>query len=359
MGDPELVLCAPCQSTGESLPAVKFCITCSESLCRTCVDFHMKFRSTKSHKLVDCSTQDSGNFKGAQLLATYVVCPDHDDSTVKVICEDHNVLCCLTCATITHRNCRHVSEINKLAVGCKTSGQTDKIRTRLEGAGICMQEIIDVNDACRMDFESSKEEIPQKLEQIKITFMKLFERMESAVMETVKNLHFDEDIAMGNREESWKLKLNANTDLLKMLDAIIEIGTESQVFVAFHKMKDILLETEKALEDQGSHIVGQRLNLKIKGKLESLMQTDVMDNLVAVESIQNQYQLPKTVAYSKHGHSLDKDIKFASDFIQDSETQDNSTVTSDNRKLHVCTFFCRTSYNLPFTTFYVFKSMFK
>ena len=58
--------------------------------------------------------------------------------------------------------CRHVSEINTLAVGCKTSGQTGKIRARLVGAGLCMQEIIDINDDCQRDFENSKEEIPKK-----------------------------------------------------------------------------------------------------------------------------------------------------------------------------------------------------
>ena len=65
-------------------------------------------------------------------------------------------------------------------------------------------------------------------------------------MEKVKSLHIDEDIATGNREENWKLKLNRTTGLLQMLNTIIEIGNESQVFVALHKMTEILSETETA-----------------------------------------------------------------------------------------------------------------
>ena len=331
MADLELVSCVPCQSTGESLPAVKFCINCSDPLCKTCVEFHMKFRATKAHKLVDCSTRDTRHFKGAKQLSIYMTCPDHDDSTVKLLCEEHGALCCLTCATTTHRTCRRVSEINKLATGCKASGQIDNIRTRLEGAGTCMQEIIDVNDACRIDFENSKDEIPRWLEEIKRKILKLFERMESAVLETVKNLHTDE--AMGDREESWKLKLNANVEVLEMLDAITEVGTESQVFVALQKMKSALSETEKALSDQGSHIVGQRLKLQLKDKLEKFMQTDVIDNLVDVESIQNQYQLPKTVAYSKPGYDVG-DMTSTSDSIPDCTSEEKTTETSGSRKLH-------------------------
>ena len=331
MADIELVLCVPCQSTGEPLPAVKYCINCSEPLCKQCVAYHVKFGATKSHKLVDCSTHDTRHFKGAKQLSVYMTCPDHDDSTVKLLCDEHGTLCCLTCATTTHRNCRRVSEINKIAAGCKTSGQIDKIRTRLEETGTCMQEIIDVNDACRIDFENSKDEIPQRLEEIKRKILKLFERMESAVLETVKNLHTDEDIAMGDREENWKLKLNANVELLEMLDAISEIGTESQIFVALQKMKSTLLESEKALSDQGSHIVGQSLKLQLKDKLENFTQTDVIDNLVAVESIQNQYQLPKTVAYSKPGYDID--VASASDSIQDNRNEEKTTESSDKRKL--------------------------
>ena len=353
MADIELVLCVPCQSTGEPLPAVKYCINCSEPLCKQCVAYHMKFGATKSHKLVDCSTHDTRHFKGAKQLSVYMTCPDHDDSTVKLLCDEHGTLCCLTCATTTHRNCRRVSEINKLAAGCKTSGQIDKIKTRLEKTGTCMQEIIDVNDACRIDFENSKDEIPQRLEEIKRKILKLFERMESAVIETVKNLHMDEDIAMGNREENWKLKLNANVELLEMLDAITEIGTESQVFVALQKMKSTLSKTEKALSDQGSHIVGQGLKLQFKDNLENFMQTDVIDNLVVVETIQNQYQLPSTVAYSKPGYDVG-DMTSTSDSVPDCTSEEKTTESSGSkRKLFTVSFSANILFKIYLSIFYV------
>ena len=322
MAEPELVLCVPCQSTDEplTLPAVKFCINCNEPLCKSCIETHRKFGPLKSHKLIDCSTHDTRHLKGAKQLSTYMTCPDHDDSMVKLVCEEHNALCCLTCASTTHRNCRTVSEIKKIAAGCKTSGRIDKTRTRLEEAGACMQEIINVNAACRAEFEDSKEEIPRKLEEIKMKMLKIFERMESAVRERVKTLHIDEDIAMGNREENWKLRLDANIELLEMLDAVTEVGTESQVFVALHRMKDALLETENALSEQGNQIKGQRLNLESKDKLESFMQTDVIDNLVTVQCIQNQYQLPKTTVYSKRGGDTEY-IIVASDSLHDSRAE--------------------------------------
>ena len=316
MAESEIVPCVPCQSTGETFPAVKYCINCNESLCKTCLEFHLKFGATKSHKLVDCSTQDTRQFQGAKQLSTYMACPDHGDKVVELLCNEHDALCCLTCASTTHRICRNVSEIKKLAAEFKNSGLIDKTRARIEEAGNCMQEMIDANEACRNDFEKSENKVQRKLEEIKIKMLKIFERMESAVLERIKNLRIDEDIAMGDREEKWKLKMNANAELLEVLDAITEVGTESQVFVALHKMKRALLEAEDMLSDQGNHVIGQRLNLKLKDKLKSFLQTDVIDNLVVVEPIQSQYQLPKTVIFSKHGFDVE-DAVSASDSIDD------------------------------------------
>ena len=292
----------------------RYCIDCDELLCQTCVDFHMKFKSTKGHKLVHCNKEDS--FKGAQLLSPYLFCPNHSDRPVEVKCDVHNTLCCLTCATITHRNCHSICEIRQLAGGCKTDGQTDKLRTRIEGINTCIEEIISVNDICRKDFEISNEEIPKTLVQLKSNLMKLYERIEMAVLKETQSLHLGETIATGNREENWKLKLNANANLLKMLDAIQEVGTDSQVYVTVHKIKEILAETEKSLEGQGSQIVGQKLNLKIKDKLDNILKTEITETLVAIESVQNQYQLPKTSEYVKKDAS--EEVKSSSDALHDS-----------------------------------------
>ena len=298
MTDQELAICVPCQSTGGSLPAVKFCTTCGESLCKSCVEFHSKLKITQAHVLVDCSSNNTDIIQAAQVLSTYMVCQNHGDKTVEFLCEEHDKVCCPTCATLNHRMCQHVVEIKKLANRPKIKRNIDRFRAHLEEAGSCMEEIINVNNVCRMDFEKSKKNIPNQLEQMKLTVVKLFERIESDVMDKINSMYVDEDIVTCNREERWIMKLNANADLVKMLDTIIEIGTDHQVFVALHKMKSTLLDTKMACADQGPHIVGKRLTLKIKDILEHVLQTEIIDDLVAVETVMNQFDLPKTHAYN-------------------------------------------------------------
>ena len=274
----------------------------------------MKFKSTKGHKLLQCNRED--DFKGAQLLSPYLYCPQHNDRPVEVKCDIHNTLCCLTCATINHKNCHSVSEIRQLAGGCKSDGKIDQLRSRIKGINACMEEIISVNGVCQNDFEMSNADIPRSLEQLKGNLMKLYDEIETAVLREMQKLHLEETIATGNREEKWKLKLNANADLLKMLNAIQEVGTDSQVYVTIHKVKETLAEMEQSLQDQGCQIVGQKLNLKIKQKLDDILKTEITEDLVVIESIQNQYQLSKTSSHMNHEDC--EEITSSSDAIQDS-----------------------------------------
>ena len=189
-----------------------------------------------------------------------------------------------------------------------------------------MDEIISVNDVCRNDYEMSNKEIPESLEQLKANLMKLYDRIETAVLRETQNFHLDETIATGSRDEKWKLKLNANADLLKMLNAIQEVGTESQVYVTIHKINETLTEMEKSLVDQGSQIVGQKLNLKLKCKLDNILNTELTESLFAIEFVQSQYQLHKTAAYMKQGDC--EDVKLSSDALQDSFVERNIVESS-------------------------------
>ena len=299
MADKELTTCVQCQSTGASLPAVKFCTNCNEPLCRPCVEFHCRLKLTKNHDLIDCNTRDAGSYKAAQLLSSYMVCPSHGDKTVEFMCKDHSTVCCPSCATINHRMCQHVVELRKFAEGSNIKGQIDRFRERLVEAGSCIAEIVHANDACRNDLRKSKEEISNELDRVKSTLLNVFDKIKVSIIEKVNILYVDEETVTENREESWKRKLESNAEMLKMFDDVTEIATDLQMLVVLHKMKDNLSLTEKAVVDQGHHVEEIILTLKVKDAFQRVLQTEVIEDLVAVETVQKQVQLSETQEYIK------------------------------------------------------------
>ena len=315
--DKELGVCSPCNSTGESQPAARYCIDCDELLCKTCVDCHMKFKPTKHHILVHCHKDDK--FKGAKLLSSLLVCPNHKDRPAEVKCEIHNTLCCLTCATIIHRNCQAVSEIRELAAGCKAKQQTDTLFIRIEGVRASLEEIASANDTRIREFKASCDEIPQTLEQIKADLMKLYDRIEVYVVDKIKEL--DESFITEISKENWNNKLAANADLMTMLNTILEVGTNSQAYVTIHKIKEKVEEQEKDLSDQGCFAMGQRLQLNVIEKLERILNSESVQSLVDIERVQTQHQLPKTSVFSKR--SIPEETNSTSDSLQEKSPEKN------------------------------------
>lgn len=45
------ILCEPCQASGKSVPAFKYCGECEELLCENCTKFHRRQKATKLHEL--------------------------------------------------------------------------------------------------------------------------------------------------------------------------------------------------------------------------------------------------------------------------------------------------------------------
>ena len=330
--DKELGVCSPCNSTGESQPAVRYCIDCDELLCKTCVDCHMKFKPTKHHILVHCHQDDK--FKGAKLLSSLLVCSNHKDRPAEVKCEVHNTLCCLTCATIIHRNCQSVSEIRELADGCKAKQQTDSLFIRIEGVGACLQEIASANDTRLKEFKASCDYIPQTLEQIKADLMKLYDRIEVYVVDKIKEL--DESFITEISKENWNNKLAANADLMTMLNTILEVGTNSQAYVTIHKIKEKVEEQEKGLSDQGCFAMGQRLQLNVIEKLERILNSESVQSLVDIERVQTQHQLPKTSVFSKR--SIQEEANSTSDSLQEKSLEKDRcmNINESNSSAH-CT----------------------
>ena len=158
--------CSACLSTGEDRSAVKFCLDCSQPICQQCVDAHGRINTIRNHKLVE--NVNSEATKLAAAFSSLLVCSNHPEKNVELICKDHDVICCITCATVSHRNCRHLSEIASEAnAQVKSSVLLDASR-HLEATKRQIDEIITVHRTHNKMVESQRTvDIPMKVREMK------------------------------------------------------------------------------------------------------------------------------------------------------------------------------------------------
>ena len=226
----DALLCAPCETSRDSKPAIQYCLDCDETLCEICTDCHMKFKSTKGHKLVSCEEKDQ--YEGARMLSKSLMCHRHSDKLIEVRCEEHKDMCCLTCATIIHRKCNTIVEVKTLGSGFKSKKETKSIQTRIINTKACIEEILKRNDNAFKVLESSVDTVPKTLQNIQTSFAKLYEALEKDIMKKVAERRVEVCETTIARKEVWDRHLLDAKGLSKMFDTVLNFGSDSQVYIA-------------------------------------------------------------------------------------------------------------------------------
>ncbi|VDI33876.1 Hypothetical predicted protein [Mytilus galloprovincialis] len=95
--------CDPCSEEGTSKAAIKFCSNCEESLCKDCVEYHKKFKATKSHHLIDLTS-----ILRSKIPIAKSFCGVHQDVPLDFYCTQHDTVCCRVCMPSCHQSCKDV-----------------------------------------------------------------------------------------------------------------------------------------------------------------------------------------------------------------------------------------------------------
>ncbi|XP_048248587.1 E3 ubiquitin-protein ligase TRIM71-like [Haliotis rufescens] len=105
--------CSVCEKLGETTPGASWCSECQVSLCDRCVKMHVANPASHDHEICDLS----GEVKGK--MRRKVVCREHKDEVIKLVCKDCHKAVCQTCCVVYHRKCESVITIQSMLPNLK------------------------------------------------------------------------------------------------------------------------------------------------------------------------------------------------------------------------------------------------
>ena len=248
------ILCAACKSDGDHKPAVKYCLDCNEPICQHCVDSHRRIKQIKGHTLVDHVTEDT--LKLAEFLSTTIKCPKHSDKTIELQCKDHNVMCCLTCATVDHRNCRQVLEVSGQAASTNIDSITQDLINDLTSACGHMKKIVKQHEnANAAVHDQVTDKIPGQLQDLRKRinhFLNELERRILAATETEKA----KLTANANQEiERWSSQIKLAADASQLLKTVHKSGSRIHQYIAVNNVQNTLGNIDGEISCQGNQVV--------------------------------------------------------------------------------------------------------
>ncbi|XP_048248563.1 E3 ubiquitin-protein ligase Midline-1-like isoform X3 [Haliotis rufescens] len=105
--------CSVCEKLGETTPGASWCSECQVSLCERCVKIHRASPSSHDHEIWDLS----GEVKVKRRRK--VICREHKDEVIKLVCKDCHKAVCQTCCAVYHRKCESVVTIQSMLSNLK------------------------------------------------------------------------------------------------------------------------------------------------------------------------------------------------------------------------------------------------
>ncbi|XP_071092447.1 uncharacterized protein [Haliotis cracherodii] len=104
--------CSYCKEEGETTPAVVWCSVCDDALCEQCARIHKRNPSSRHHDDL------SGEVKVKRKRK--VMCREHKEQCIELLCEDCKLAACHKCCTLHHRKCNSVVTIESKIPAMKT-----------------------------------------------------------------------------------------------------------------------------------------------------------------------------------------------------------------------------------------------
>ncbi|VDI24356.1 Hypothetical predicted protein [Mytilus galloprovincialis] len=254
--------CDPCSGEGKSLTAIRVCSDCEERLCKDCVEYHKKFKATKSHHLMDLTSIGQTN-----IPKTNKFCDVHPDIPLDFYCTQHDTVCCRTCIPSSHQSCKEVLPLEVASKHIKKSSLFEDTLSEWQNIGKTLDHLRQNRENNVDELEKVESVIFEEISKRKINFVQQITTLEEKLktdLSNSKKKNIDQlrkdnneisklnDVVQGKKQELEFLKEHGSNNQLYL--TIQEQGKEVQNIVKrLQEMtlsyKKVALQFEKAGEN--------------------------------------------------------------------------------------------------------------
>uniref|UniRef100_A0A8C2BM61 Tripartite motif-containing protein 16-like n=1 Tax=Cyprinus carpio TaxID=7962 RepID=A0A8C2BM61_CYPCA len=206
------VQCDVC--TGRKYKAIKSCLMCQESYCRTHFDRHEEFHSRKPHKV----TEATGRLQE-------MICQKHE-KLLEVFCRTDQKCICMLCTMDGHKNHNTVSAAAQRTEKQKQLKETQNtFQQRIQQREKDLQQL-------RESVESHKRSAQTAVEDSERIFTELIRSIERSRSELIRLIRDQEKAAVSRAEEQLE-RLEQEINDLRRRDAELEQLSHTQDHIQF------------------------------------------------------------------------------------------------------------------------------
>ncbi|XP_052778641.1 uncharacterized protein LOC128216090 [Mya arenaria] len=235
--------CSPCEENGLNTEAHHFCTKCTKYYCKNCVSKHNGLY--QKHAVL--GRKDVKKWEAALRVSDALErCEMHPGEALKLICDDHDQLCCHVCVAVDHRQCSKLHPIPDVAKGIQRNIEFQQIPKKIAE----LEKQFELMKAARMKNTTSLKKTRVAIsDKIKTIRKKINEILDKIEMTTVQNL----DGIITKLEKNIKKDIETCDGMtIKLQNMIAAFKTkakssESKSYIAYRKSQYMISQANDHL----------------------------------------------------------------------------------------------------------------
>lgn len=310
------ILCQPCLSEDENIPAESYCSTCEEFICSSCLRVHRKLSVTKHHVI---KSKDEMPLTVTPKDPCSDLCDSHKTEIIKFYCSYHNEVGCGDCMVLNHKACS-VMLVSNVSSNFDKSKELNQIKITIEQV---VQEIMSLKQVIKTNLKDVAEINVTTIRAIKKFRKEINSYLDKAEAELLMEIE-----TLKNKDTSMQKKLQEECDSLeKEIEDIqnkLEANSDkiNQLFVSAKQAQKTLKECQTSVERIGCECRIHDFKFEPAEDLKNILKKKTK-SLGSVSS-----QLLRSFREKQFAKSIvDMKMKFVKKIAVSVELEDNCSIT--------------------------------
>ena len=231
-------------------PAVSFCVSCCEFLCKVCSKYHKISRKTYSHELIPVGSEKSKSKNEAKPLINVphkpMSCQLHEDEILKFFCETCSMLICRDCVICEHSGHTY-SRVEKVA----KKEKADLLST-LEGASGAKAKLDDAiaeGGKITQRIQAKQKSVEDDIDSAFKALFEVLQERKKALLAKAAEISLGKQTALTMQGEEFKILRDEIAETCEMITAATQVYTPAEMLSAKKVMASKLQELVKQYKE--------------------------------------------------------------------------------------------------------------
>ncbi|XP_046331884.2 E3 ubiquitin-protein ligase TRIM56-like [Haliotis rufescens] len=251
-------LCEYCAFDGKKISATTLCLECQDDMCDPCTRAHHRTRVTRDHKLAPHEQIRKGLYDHDIRSHQQIMCSDHKESHLNVMCENCLQLICQDCALEAHAD----HKVSSVEPGLsKYKKQLMRFLQELETQVPAIQDYVAFLYTHETNINKNQKEISKEITNQADRFHKLIDQQRQQLLDQLNEACQKEVRKLQAKCNDLKLaeiSIQENTNLLGYLE---RFGTPEEIILMFKSIAERINQMRHMKPDGLSHRLMTRFTL--------------------------------------------------------------------------------------------------